>query len=189
MLDYFKKNKALWKKVIKCTIAYEIGTIIILIPQVANNVGTVPYLVTLGTLFFNASGTAGNQIVEMLANICMLVPSCIWCAIMVYLCTLYNSHIESSNLYSNGAGIIASLAFFIIVFVISYIRLKYPRLFIPSLQGFVIPFFTLTTKGIYSTQFHIMSIVNIFYPVLMGGAIALVVNLVFWPETAAKVSE
>lgn len=182
-------NKPLWIKVIKCTIAYEIGTIIILIPQVATNVGTVPYLVTLGTLFFNASGTAGNQIVEMGLNVCMLLPACIWCAIVCYLCTLYNSHIESSNLYSNGAGIIASLGFFLVVFVISYVRLKYPRLFIPSLQGFVIPFFTLTTKGIYATRFNVMSIVNIFYPVLIGGGIALFVNLIFWPETAAKVSE
>ncbi|CEI88744.1 hypothetical protein RMCBS344292_03122 [Rhizopus microsporus] len=34
-----------------------------------------------------------------------------------------------------------------------------------------------------------MSIVGIFYPILIGGAIALLVNLLLWPETAAKVSE
>ncbi|OBZ82489.1 hypothetical protein A0J61_09461 [Choanephora cucurbitarum] len=34
-----------------------------------------------------------------------------------------------------------------------------------------------------------MSIVGIIYPTLMGGAIALLVNITLWPETAAKISE
>lgn len=188
IISYFKQNKELWKKIIKCTIAYEIGSIIILIPQVNENVGVVPFLVTLGTLFYNASGTAGNQIVEMALNVAMMVPACIWCAIVSYLCTLYNQHIESANLYPFGAGIIAAIAFFICIFVTAYYRLKYPRLFIPALQGFVIPIFGLTS-GIYNKQFNVMAIVGIFYPSLIGGAIALLTNLLIWPETAAKVSE
>jgi FtsH-binding integral membrane protein len=187
--SYIKKDKELWKKIIKCTIAYEIGSIIILIPQVNEHIGVVPYLVTLGTLFYNASGTAGNQIVEMALNIVMMVPACIWCAIISYICTLYNQHIESANLYSNGAGIIAAIAFFICVFITAYYRLKYPRLFIPALQGFTIPFFGLTSNSIYQKEFNVMSIVGIFYPTLIGGAIALLINLLIWPETAAKVSE
>ncbi|KAI8994773.1 hypothetical protein BDB01DRAFT_774049 [Pilobolus umbonatus] len=178
-------NKDLWRKIIKCTIAYEVGTILILIPQVNDHMGTVPYLVTLGTLFFNASGTAGNQIVEMILNIFIMVPAAIWCCIFKYLCTLYN---RQPGYYDNGAGIIASLSFFICVFVIAYYRIKYPRLFIPALQGFTIPFFGLTA-GIYDTQFDVMSIVGVLYPVLIGGGIALAVNLLLWPETAAKVSE
>lgn len=188
IVSYFTHNKELWKKIIKCTIAYEIGSIIILIPQVNENVGVVPFLVTLGTLFYNASGTAGNQIVEMGLNVVMMVPACIWCALVSYLCTLYNQHIESANLYPFGAGIIAAIAFFMCIFVTAYYRLKYPRLFIPALQGFVIPIFGLTS-GIYNKQFNVMSIVGIFYPSLIGGAIALLTNLLIWPETAAKVSE
>jgi hypothetical protein len=188
LINHFKQHKGLWKKIIKCTIAYEIGTILILIPEVSKHVGVVPYLVTLGTLFFNASGTAGNQMVEMVLNVLVMLPAVIWCAIISYLCTIYNSHIESLSLYSNGAGIIASIAFFISVFVTAYYRLKYPRLFIPALQGFTIPFFGLT-KGIYDKEFNLMSIIGIFYPVLIGGGIALFVNLMIWPETAAKVSE
>jgi hypothetical protein len=180
-------QKELWKKITKCVIAYEIGNVIILIPVVNANVGVVPYLVPLGTLFFNASGTAGNQIVEMILNVFIMLPAAIFCAIISYLCTLYNRHLDH-DLYSNGAGVIAAISFFLCVFVIAYYRLKYPRLFIPALQGFTLPFFGLT-KGIYDTQFDIMSIVGIFYPVLIGGGIALVVNLALWPETAAKLSE
>ncbi|KAG0766962.1 hypothetical protein G6F16_004744 [Rhizopus arrhizus] len=151
-----------------------------------SNVGVVPYLVILGTLFFNASGTAGNQVVEMILNIVTMLFPAIWCAIISYLCTLYNSN--NQGLYWNGTGAIASIAFFLSVFLTAYYRLKYPRLFIPALQGFTLPFFGLT-KGIYDTHFDVMSIVGIFYPVLIGGAIALLVNLVLWPETAAKLSE
>lgn len=186
--DLVNLNTSLWKKIIKCTIAYEIATVIILVPEVSQDIGAVPYLVTLGTLFFNPSSTAGNQISEMALNIMCLVPSCLWTGIISYTCTVYNSHIDSASLYSNGAGIIAAIAFFISVFITAYLRLKYPRLFVPSLQAFIIPFFGLT-KGIYNTKFNIMSILGIFYPVIIGGSIALAVNLVLWPETAAKRSE
>ncbi|KAI8387410.1 aluminum activated malate transporter-domain-containing protein [Blakeslea trispora] len=187
-IHYFIENKVLWKKIVKCVIAYEIATILILVPQFNSSAGIVPFLVVLGTIFFNASGAAGNQVVEMILNILFMIPSGIWCAIIKYLCVLYNRSIQSASLYSNGASIIASLGFLISVFTTAYLRLKYPRLFIPSLQAFVIPFFALT-KGIYSEQFNIMSIVGIIYPTLMGGAIALLVNVALWPETAAKISE
>ncbi|CAO3701474.1 unnamed protein product [Rhizopus stolonifer] len=185
LLQLINTDRTLWKKIIKCTIAYEIATILILIPKVEANVGVVPYLVILGTLFFNASGTAGNQVVEMALNVGMMLIPAIWCAIISYLCVLYNNN---PNLYSNGPGVIAALAFFLSVFITAYYRLKYPRLFIPALQAFTLPFFGLT-KGIYNKTFDVMSIVGIFYPVLIGGAIALAVNLVLWPETAAKLSE
>ncbi|KAI8875345.1 hypothetical protein K501DRAFT_233819 [Backusella circina FSU 941] len=123
----------------------------------------------------------------MILNVFTMLPAAIFCAIISYFCTLYNQHL-ANGLYSNGAGVIAAISFFLCVFVIAYYRLKYPRLFIPALQGFTLPFFGLT-KGIYNTQFDIMSIVGILYPVLIGGGIALVVNLALWPETAAKLSE
>ncbi|KAI9482971.1 MAG: hypothetical protein EXX96DRAFT_518941 [Benjaminiella poitrasii] len=190
LLEQFKRDKGIWKKVIKCTIAYEIGSILVLIPSVHQNEGIVPFLIPLGTLFFNAGGTAGNQIAEILLDIIVIVPVCIWCAIFSYLCTVYNNHMaeSSSSLYSNGAGIIASIAFFICLFSIGYVRMKYPRLATATLIGSVVPFFCLT-KGIYNTHFNIMSVVGIFYPTLIGGGIALLVNLVVWPETAAKASE
>ncbi|KAI9281639.1 hypothetical protein BY458DRAFT_531528 [Sporodiniella umbellata] len=121
----------------------------------------------------------------MTLNVGMMLIPAIWCAIISYFCVLYNNN---PNLYSNGAGVIAALGFFLSVFFTAYYRLKYPRLFIPALQAFTLPLFGLT-KGIYDKQFNVMSIVGIFYPVLIGGAIALVINLVLWPETAAKVSE
>jgi hypothetical protein len=180
--------KPLWKKIIKCTVAYEAANVIILIPQVYQTV-TVAYLMPIGALLFNPSSNSGAQVLEMLLYLMFQVSAAIFSAIIVYLCTLYNRNIESASLYSNGVGIIAAIAFFFATIVIAYYRLKFPRLFIPSLQGFVVTFFCLTANGIYSTQFNIMSIVGIFYPTLGGGVIALLVNLLLWPETAAKTSE
>lgn len=186
----FQRKKEVWRKVIKCVIAYEIGIILILIPKFTAIAGNPPYLVPLGTLFFNASGTAGNQIAQMVLNFLMMLPTAIWCGIISYLCTIYNTArlTTSPNLYSNGPGVIAGISFAMCVFVVAYYRLKYPRLYIPALQGFTLPFFVLT-KGIYGTQYDIMNVVGTFYPVLIGGAIALLVNLVLWPETAAKSAE
>lgn len=189
IVSFFKDKSDLWKKIFKCAIAYEIATILILIPSVLKVAGSPPYLVPLGTIFFNASGTAGNQIIGMILNTLMMLIPAIWSAIISFLCTVYNRARETNPaLYSNGAGIIAALGFSICVLTIAYVRLKYPRLYMPALQGFTLPFFSLT-KGIYGTHFDIMTILGSFYPVLWGGLIALMCNLVFWPETAAKASE
>ncbi|KAI9029606.1 Fusaric acid resistance protein-like-domain-containing protein [Phycomyces nitens] len=183
----FVGKKELWKKITKCTIAYELATIMILIPKVSPHLGVVPYLFPLGTLFFNPSGTTGNQCIEMVLNVGMMIIPAIWSAIICYLCTLYNKAILDGHtgLYSNGAGVIAGISFGISMMGVAYYRLKYPRLYIPALQGFTTPMFALT-KGIYETSFDIMSIVGIFYPIIMGGALALLTNIVFWPETASK---
>ncbi|KAI8353382.1 aluminum activated malate transporter-domain-containing protein [Blakeslea trispora] len=186
---YFPKARELWKKILKCVIAYEIATILILIPDVYKIAGNPPYLVPLGTIFFHASGTAGNQIIMMALNVVMMVLPAIFTGIISYLCVLYNrALVMHPSLYSNGAGIIAAISFCTCVFVIAYYRLKYPRIFLPALQGFTLPFFVLT-RDIYSTEYNVLNVVNTVYPVLIGGAIALLCNLVLWPETAAKAAE
>ncbi|KAL0089284.1 Fusaric acid resistance protein-like-domain-containing protein [Phycomyces blakesleeanus] len=123
----------------------------------------------------------------MILNIGMMIIPVIWSAIVAYLCTLYNRALLNGHkgLYSNGAGVIAGIGFGISMMGIAYYRLKYPRLYIPALQGFTIPMFALT-KGIYNTSFNIISIVDIFYPIIMGGALALLTNIFLWPATASK---
>jgi hypothetical protein len=189
-LLFFKGKGELWKIITKCVIAYEIATVLVLIPAFYRIAGSPPYLVPLGTLFFNASGTAGNQIMGMLLNVLTMTPAAFWSGVIVKLCTVYNHARLNGHpeLYSNGAGIIGAIGFGICVFVTAYYRLKYPRLYIPALQGFTMPFFIITL-GAYKTEFNILDVVNTFYPVLIGGAIALIVNLVLWPETAAKAAE
>lgn len=113
--NVFNIDLNLCKKIIKCTVAYQIATIIILIPKVSQDIGAVPYLVTLGTLFFNPSSTAGNQISEMALNLMCLVPACLWVGVISYTCTVYNSHIDSASLYTNGAGVIAGVAVVVVV--------------------------------------------------------------------------
>lgn len=189
LLSLFQGKHELWKKVVKCVIAYEISTILILIPAFIKVAGTPPYLVPLGAIFFHASSTAGNQLMNMILNLIMIIFPAIWCGLLYYLCTIYNNaRLNGANLYSNGPAVIASLGFGIIVFVVAYLRLKYPRLYNPALQGFPLPIFVLT-KYIYATEFNVMNVVGTCYPVLIGGFIALLCNLLIWPETAAKASE
>jgi hypothetical protein len=189
LLSPFKGERELWKKIFKCVIAYEISTILILIPAVIKIAGSPPYLVPLGALFFHASSTAGNQLFNMILNVIMMVFPAIWSGLLYYFCTLYNqARLNGAHLYSNGPAVIASLGFGVAIFIIAYLRLKYPRLYVPALQGFTLPFFVLT-KYIYNTEFEVMNVVGTCYPVLIGGAVALLCNLLIWPETAAKASE
>ncbi|KAL0082714.1 hypothetical protein J3Q64DRAFT_1170672 [Phycomyces blakesleeanus] len=67
--------------------------------------------------------------------------------VMFYLCRLYNASLPSnSRLNTNEAGVIdASGVFvFVSVLVLAYIRLANLLLFLPSLQAFTVPFFSLT---------------------------------------------
>jgi hypothetical protein len=188
--EWFIQKRSLWKKVFKATLAYEICSILCLIPKVAAAMGAVSYLLPLGALFFHAGTTIGCQIEQIWLNFCMMVLSALWCGIIGYLITLYNRALIDYGvpLYYNGGSVIAAIAFFICVFVIAYYRLKYPRLFTPSLQAFVVVFFTLT-KQLDATSYSILSLLTIMYPTLLGGGIALVINLAIWPETAAKIFE
>jgi hypothetical protein len=184
---WFIPKRSLWKKVFKATLAYEICSVLCLVPEFAAAMGPVSYLVPLGALFFHAGSTIGCQIEQIWLNFCMMVLSAIWCAIIGYLITLYNRAriIYGVSLYYNGGSVIAAIAFFICVFVIAYCRLKYPRLFTPALQAFVVPFYSLT-KQLDATSYSMYMIFTVVYPTLVGGGIALAINLVFWPETAAK---
>ena len=157
-LDLYRDRKELWKKILKCVIAYEIATILILIPAVNKIAGNPPYLVPLGTLFFHPSGAAGNQVMMMALNVIMMLIPAIFTGIISYLCVCYNQALVTHpSLYSNGAGVIAAISFCICVFVIAYYRLKYPRLFIPALQGFTLPFFVLT-RDIYGTEYNVLNV-------------------------------
>ncbi|KAI8146438.1 hypothetical protein BJV82DRAFT_643173 [Fennellomyces sp. T-0311] len=127
------------------------------------------------------------MISELLLNLIVLIPAAIFCSTITYLLTLYNSHL-GDGLYRNGAAVIASLAFFVCVFGVSYYRVKYPRLFLAALQSMPLPFFCFT-RDIYVTQFDVMLPAGIVYPLIIGCGVALVVNLCLWPETAAKASE
>ncbi|KAH8551931.1 hypothetical protein BGW37DRAFT_492938 [Umbelopsis sp. PMI_123] len=185
--EWFIQKPSLWKKVIKATIGYEICNILCFVPQVAQALGPVPYLLPLGALFFHAGTTIGCQIEQIWLNFCMLLLSAIWCGLFGYLITLYNRAriIYGVPLYDNGGSVIAAIAFYISVFAIAYYRLKYPRLFTPAWQAFILPFFNLT-KQLDATSYNIVFLLTIIYPQLIGGGIALVINIVIWPETAAK---
>ncbi|OZJ07012.1 hypothetical protein BZG36_00115 [Bifiguratus adelaidae] len=178
-----------WKlcqKVIKAAFAYMIASILCIVPQVQPHLGVVAYLVPLGTIYFHSAMTLGSQLEQIVLNIIMLVPSAIYCGVIGYLCTLYNAARESHpGLYSNGACVIAGISFFLDVAFFAGIRIKYPRFFLASLQAFVVPFFALT-RQVLSSQYDISFLFGIIYPLLIGAAIALLVNIVLWPETANK---
>jgi hypothetical protein len=185
--SWITQKSTLWKRVIKATIGYEICTILCLVPAVASALGAVPYLLPLGALFFHAGTTIGCQIEQIWLNFFLMIIAATWCGVIGYLITLYN-HARINlgvPLYDNGGSVIAAIGFFLCVFVIAYYRLKYPRLFTPSLEAFTLPFFTLT-KQLDSTSYSIMMLLTIVYPSLIGGGIALLVNILLWPETAAK---
>ncbi|KAI9284158.1 hypothetical protein BC943DRAFT_85858 [Umbelopsis sp. AD052] len=188
--EWFIQKRSLWKKVLKATLGYEICSILCLVPKVAAAMGPVSYLLPLGSLFFHAGTTIGCQIEQIWLSFCMMLMSAIWCGIIGYLITLYNQAriIYGVPLYDNGGSVIAAIAYFISIFIIAYYRLKYPRLFTPSLQAFVLVFFTLT-KQLDATSYNILMLLTIVYPTLIGGGIALTVNLLIWPETAAKAFE
>jgi len=149
--------------------------------------GSVSYLLPIGALFFHAGTTIGCQIEQIWLNFFLMVIAAVWCGVIGYLITLYNhARIDLGiPLYDNGGSVIAAIAFFLCVFVIAYYRLKYPRLFTPALEAFTLPFFTLT-KQLSSTSYSIMMLLTIVYPSLIGGGVALLVNVLIWPETAAK---
>ncbi|KAI8982478.1 Fusaric acid resistance protein-like-domain-containing protein [Mycotypha africana] len=125
----------------------------------------------------------------MMLNVGMMIPCAVWSGLVTFFCTLYNRALLSNpHLYHNGAGFIGAIGFAICVFTTAYVRLKYPRLLVPTLQGFTMPFFIITL-GAYKTDYDVLETIRTVYGCIIGGVIALIVNLTIFPETAAKAAE
>lgn len=159
-------NKRIIRRVLKCSLAYFLATLFILIKPVANALGPAPFLCATGMLFSHPGRTVGAQ-VDTTAMACM----------GILLSVAYG--MGGVAVSASGHRPYTCIFLFCGIFTASALRQQWPRFFFFSLHFMVLQIFILTALGpnlILPLKYGI--------PMLIGCGVSLLVNLVVWPESA-----
>ncbi|KAI7885834.1 hypothetical protein K492DRAFT_190575 [Lichtheimia hyalospora FSU 10163] len=159
-------NKRIIRRVLKCSLAYFLATLFILIKPVANALGPAPFLCATGMLFSHPGRTVGAQ-----------VDTTVMACMGILLSVAYG--MGGVAVSAAGHRPYTSILLFCGIFAASALRQQWPRFFFFSLHFMVLQIFILTAIGpslILPLKYGI--------PMLIGCGVSLIVNIVVWPESA-----
>ncbi|KAI8368926.1 hypothetical protein BD560DRAFT_398090 [Blakeslea trispora] len=168
------------RRVLKCTIAYFISALFSLILPLGHALGPAPFLATTGMLFSHPGRSMGAQFDATVTAVLGVVAAILYAFAGMAAAVAYNVH--HPDTYITGRTINA-IFLFIGIFAAQMLRQIYPKFHFFSLQFMIIQIFSMT-RGVdyFSVPFDLP--LHYGLPLLIGHGISLLVNLVFWPETA-----
>lgn len=170
------------RRIIKCTIAYFISTLFSLIHPVANAIGPACILTAAGVIFNHPGRTMGAQFDTTLTSALGICSAMAFAYAGLACSVAYNVTHPDSIQYGT---IINALFLFLGIFLAQTLRQFLPRFFFFSLQAMIVFIFSFTTTpGLMQTTLPTSLPLSYGIPLLVGAAIAQVVNLFVWPETA-----
>lgn len=171
------------RRVLKCTIAYFLSTLFSLIRPVTVALGPAPFLATTGMLFSHPGRSMGAQFDATVTAVMGVVAAILWAFAGMAASVAYNQDHPITFITEPVGRCINALFLFVGVFCAQMLRQVFPKFHFFSLQFMIIQIFSMTRAIDYtSVPFDLPLHYGI--PLLIGCGISLVVNLVFWPETA-----
>jgi hypothetical protein len=167
------------RRILKCSIAYFISTLFSTIYPVAKVLGQAPYIACTGVLLCHPGRTMGAQFDSTLTAALGAAFAIVYGLAGASAATAYNSSHPDSHA---GAGI--NCMFLVLgVFGAQLLRQKFPKLNVFSVQFMIVQLFTLTIGvGYKEVPLHLSSDFGLC--LLIGNFVSLIINLLFWPETA-----
>ncbi|KAI9320587.1 hypothetical protein BX666DRAFT_2024230 [Dichotomocladium elegans] len=150
------------RRVLKCTIAYFLSTLVVLIKPVARALGRAPFLSAMGMVFSHPGRSMGAQF-DTTAMACAGI-------LLSIACSMAGRAVPKP---------FASIFLFFGALLTQLLRQRCPRFYYFSLQFMIVQIFSLT-----ALTHEVMLPFDYGVPLLIGCGISLVVNLVIWPETA-----
>ncbi|KAL7310317.1 hypothetical protein PS15m_009833 [Mucor circinelloides] len=162
---------------LKATIATLISLIFVLNNNTRASIGTASTLVTLGTLlYFPVKPIAIQGVLS--ASI-----GASWCLLGNYVANLARNP-AISNPIQPASSAVSAVFCTVLVFVIAYVRTKYPQIYFATIFAGMIGSFALTVNA-STPGFQTSITLNFFKPLLFASAISLLVNVLIWPEDSA----
>jgi uncharacterized membrane protein YgaE (UPF0421/DUF939 family) len=171
------------RRVLKCTIAYFLSTLFSLILPLGYALGPAPFLATTGMLFSHPGRSMGAQFDATVTAVLGVVAAVLWAFAGMAVSVAYNvRHLETY--LTDPTGRTANAIFlFVGIFGAQMLRQVFPKFHFFSLQFMIIQIFTMTRAIDFTTMPFDLPL-NFGVPLIIGAGISLLVNLVFWPETA-----
>lgn len=171
------------RRVLKCTIAYFLTTLLSLIQPIAVAIGPAPYLSTTGMLFSHPGRTMGAQFDATITAVLGVVAAVLYAFVGIACSVAYNNSHLATYISIPTGRIINAFFLFMGIFLAQSLRQAYPKFHFFSLQFMIIQIFSMTRAIDYVTVPFSLPL-NYGIPLMIGHAISLFVNLVCWPETA-----
>ncbi|KAI8641877.1 hypothetical protein BD408DRAFT_417551 [Parasitella parasitica] len=171
------------RRVLKCTIAYFLSTLFSLIRPLTIALGPAPFLATTGMLFSHPGRSMGAQFDATVTAVMGVVAAILWAFAGMAASVAYNRDNPDTFITEPVGRCVNALFLCVGVFCAQMLRQIFPKFHFFSLQFMIIQIFTMTRAVDYT---YIPFELPLYYgiPLLIGCGISLVVNLVFWPETA-----
>ncbi|KAI8984474.1 hypothetical protein BDF20DRAFT_392181 [Mycotypha africana] len=170
------------RRVLKCSIAYFIASLFCLIDPLSHSIGIAPFLAVTGMLFSHPGRSMGAQFDATVTAVLGVVAAVLYAFIGMECTVAYNKSHASTDSLSNGRAINAFFLF-LGIFLAQILRQIYPKFHFFSLQFMIIQIFSMTRAFDYTIAPLDLPL-QYGYPLLIGHAISLFVNLFIWPETA-----
>ncbi|KAF5666196.1 histidine kinase [Fusarium heterosporum] len=167
----------LWKQVIKCSIASTAAIITVITPQAVQAFGSANFLAPMATVFAHPGQRLGPMIESLLMLLLGSLLGLGWSILGVFLSSLV---LEENPL---AAFAIRGVFLVIACMLHGYIRSASPRVFL------FVAFFLISCLIVLlgsTSQVSLRLFTNVYYPILVGSAISLVVNLSMFPELSSS---
>ncbi|KAF4345349.1 Lactobacillus histidine kinase [Fusarium beomiforme] len=167
----------LWKQIVKCSIACIVSVIAVMTPQAVKVLGPSTFLAPMATVFAHPGQRLGTMIESLLMLLLGTLSGLAWSILGLYL----SSFVYDAN--PSGAHAICAIFLAIAAMVHGYIRSASPRMFL--FVAFYLIACLISLLGGYN-EVSIELFTHVYYPMMVGVGISVVVNLVMFPELSSS---
>lgn len=171
------QSNELWQRIIKCSIACTAAVIMVITPQAVAVFGPSTFLAPMTTVFAHPGQRMGIMIEALLMILIGVLIGLAWSLFGLFLSSL----VVDDN---SGAGY-AIRAMFLLASVLfhGYIRSSSPRLFLFVTFALIAAIIVLLGEA---KDVTLAVFTHVYYPVLAGGAVVIVVNISMFPELSSS---
>jgi hypothetical protein len=167
----------LWKQIIKCSIACTASIIAVITPQAVQALGSATFLAPMVTTFAHPGQRLGIMIESLLMVLLGSLLGLGWSILGTFLASL----VSEEN--STAAYAIRGLFLAVASMLHGYIRSASPRIFL-FVAFFLISCLVVLLRN--TTQVSWRLFTNVYYPILIGGGISFLVNVLMFPELSSS---
>ncbi|KAM5360540.1 hypothetical protein ACJZ2D_013669 [Fusarium nematophilum] len=173
--DY--QTNDLWQRIIKCSIACTVSIIIVITPRAVSVFGPSTFLAPMATVFAHPGQRMGTMIESLLMVLLGALLGLAW--------SLFGLYLSSLVFDDNEPAAYAIRAMFLLVAVLvhGYIRSSSPRIFL-FVAFLLIACIIVLLGGAHEVTLTVFT--NVYYPLLAGGGVTLVVNASMFPELSSS---
>ncbi|SCV56305.1 related to Lactobacillus putative histidine protein kinase SppK [Fusarium fujikuroi] len=169
----------LWKQIIKCSIA-SIGSVVaVMTPQAAAVLGPSTFLAPMATVFAHPGQRLGPMIETLLMMLLGTLFGLAWSIVALRLSMLATAQ----TTHETAHNAICAVFFTMAAFFHGYVRSASPRMFL-FVTFFLIANIITLLGGYTSVSSEVIT--HTYYPMMVGGGISIVVNLLIFPELSSS---